>query len=131
MLTDKTDKEIIDFVIGEIKDSPERVIYFDDTGNGNIVVSGFYIDIDSPEFAEYLHERLPDAFVNVYRKNKTELGYRINQALDDSGHFKSIKTYAKNAVKVHIDKNSKTRLELNPGPFKDALALTFSVPYKK
>ncbi|MFP7236195.1 hypothetical protein [Bacillus altitudinis] len=130
MLTDKTDKEIMDFVLEKIKETPKRTLKIDDGNNGDLIVNGFYIDIDSSDVAKYLYERLPDAFINEYRGNGNVLGPKISQALEESGHLDDIKKYAKVVKNVDINQTSIIRLESNPGPFEDVLTLTFSVPYE-
>ncbi|QHM15341.1 hypothetical protein [Bacillus subtilis] len=129
MYSSKKDQEIMDFVIRSIEGSPKRNLKVSDFNGTSIRITGFYLDMNSLEDAERLHDLLPHAHQKVKLDDK-ELGRRISSALDKSGNLDIIKQKAKGQAKGKID-FSKIKLDAPSLPGEDGLAITFSIPYEK
>ncbi|MCA1184805.1 hypothetical protein MH050_19250 [Bacillus licheniformis] len=129
MYSSKNDREIMDFVIRRIEESPLREIRVHDFNEACVRVTGFYLDMDSIEEAERLHEALPHAYAKVSLDDQ-ELGQKISSALDKSGHLDSIKQQAEWEAKGKID-YSKIKLDAPSLPGQNGLAITFSITYEK
>ncbi|UHH07160.1 hypothetical protein LUM37_02855 [Bacillus subtilis] len=129
MFSSKKDQEIMDFVIRSIEVSPKRNLRVSDFNETSIRVTGFYIEMSSPEEAERLHEDLPHAHQKVSLDDK-ELGRKISSALDKSGNLDTIKQKAEWEAKGKVD-FSKIKLDAPSIPGENGLAITFSIPYDK
>ncbi|GJI62630.1 hypothetical protein [Bacillus velezensis] len=129
MYSNEKDREVMDFVIRSIEESPLRKVKVSDFNRNSIRITGFYLELDSFEEAERLHDLLPPAHQKV-RLDDKELGRKISSALDKSGNLEIIKEKAKAEAKGKID-FSKIKLDAPSLPGENGLAITFSIPYDK
>ncbi|MEH6861505.1 hypothetical protein [Bacillus velezensis] len=129
MYSTQEDQEIMNIVLRKIGESSQISLRVEDFNEVGLTITGFYIDMESPEEAKRLHDGLPEASVKG-RLDNDSLEERILKALDKSGNLTGIKELAHSLFRGRTADFSKIRFD-NPSFAEGSrICVTFFVPYK-
>ncbi|MEC0429306.1 hypothetical protein [Bacillus subtilis] len=129
MCNTQEDQEIMNIVLRKIGESSQLSLRVEDFNEVGLTITGFYIDMESPEEAKRLHDGLPEASVKG-RLDNDSLGDRILKALDKSRNLTGIKELAHSQSRGRAVDFSKIRFE-NPSFAEGSrICVTFFIPYK-